>query len=70
MLAQASISVPSTEKCSAESRRLTQGSLRIARRKPCAMSPASNRSRFLVNTVTSQTGASMDRPTNQRNSML
>src|SRR5690349_14227195 len=67
MEAQASISVPSTEKCSVESRRLTCGSARIARRKPWAISPSSNRSRFLVNTVASHTGASIDRPTNQRN---
>ena len=70
MLAQASISVPSTEKCSVESSRLSAGSIRIARRKPRAMSPSSSRSRFLVNTVTSQTGASIAKPTNQRNSML
>jgi hypothetical protein len=68
--AHASINVPSTEKCSAESSGFTCGSARIAVRKPRAMSPSSRRSRFLVNTVTSQTGASIARPTNQRNSML
>jgi hypothetical protein len=70
MLAQASIRVPSTEKCSVERCRFTAGSTRTARRKTRAISPSSSRSRFLVNTVTSQTGASMDRPTNQRNGML
>ena len=39
-------------------------------RKPRAISPSSSRSRFLVNTVTSHTGASIAKPTNQRNSML
>ncbi len=34
-----------------------------------ATSPSGKRSRFLVNTDTSQTGASIDRPLNQRNSM-
>src|SRR5215831_526060 len=34
------------------------------------MSPRSNRSRFLVNTVTSQTGSSMLKPTNQRKRRL
>ena len=32
--------------------------------------PCNRRSRFLVNTVTSHTGASIDSPTNQRNIML
>src|SRR3954468_17118043 len=50
--------------------RFTSGATRMARRKARAISPSSSRSRFLVNTVTSQTGASMDRPTNQRNSIL
>src|SRR5262249_32761137 len=35
-----------------------------------AMSPRSSRSRFLVNTVTSQTGSSMLKPTNQRKRRL
>src|ERR1700709_1031463 len=70
MLAQASIMVPSTEKCSSDSSGLTCGSIRIAARKRCAISPSSRRSRFLVNTVTSHTEASIDRPTNQRNMML
>src|SRR3954463_8782575 len=52
------------------SSRFTAGTARMARRKARATSPSSSRSRFLVNTVTSQTGASMDRPTNQRNSIL
>jgi hypothetical protein len=70
MLAHASISVPSTEKCSDESSGTTAGSVGSADKKHRAMSPASGRSRFLVNTVTSHTGASMDRPMNHRNSML
>ena len=70
MLAQASMRVPSTEKCSVESSRLTAGSPMTDTRNETATSPASSRSRFLVNTVTSHTGASIDRPTNQRNSML
>jgi hypothetical protein len=39
-------------------RGLTCGSARIAARKPHAMSPSSGRSRFLVNTETSQTSRS------------
>src|SRR5690348_16800673 len=35
-----------------------------------AMSPSIKRSRFLVNTVTSQISSSSDSPTNQRNSRL
>jgi hypothetical protein len=70
MLAQASIKVPSTEKWSSDSNALTRGWLSNAARNLAAMSPAKSRSRFLVNTVTSQIGASIDKPTNQRNSRL
>ena len=41
-----------------------------ARKKASAMSPSNKRSRFLVNTVTSQMPSSMFKPTNQRNSRL
>ena len=68
--AQASIRVPSTEKCSSDSNLLTRGWDRTAAINLAATSPASNRSRFLVNTVTSQIAASIDSPTNQRNSRL
>jgi hypothetical protein len=68
--AQASISVPSTEKCSDESSGFTSGSASTAAKNFPTTSPRSSRSRFLVNTVTSHTGASIPRPTNQRNSML
>ena len=70
MLAKASIKVPSTEKCSSESSALTSGWPSTAWNNSAAISPSRNRSRFLVNTVTSQIGASIARPTNQRNSRL
>jgi hypothetical protein len=70
MLAQASINVPSTEKCSAESSSLTRGWVSTAAMNLAATSPSTRRSRFLVNTVTSQIGASSASPTNQRNSRL
>ena len=68
--AHALMSVPSTEKCSSDSSAFTRGCASTAARTLAAMSPSSSRSRFLVKTVTSQTGASIDRPTNQRNSRL
>src|SRR5215204_6613612 len=49
--AQASISVPSTLKCSVDSRRLTLGWASTAARNLCATSPASSRSRFLPKVV-------------------
>jgi hypothetical protein len=44
--AHASISVPSTEKCSLDSSRLTRGWASTARRNRAAISPSSSRSRF------------------------
>jgi hypothetical protein len=68
--AHASISVPSTEKCSSDS----SGSTRRWFSKVCmnrwSTSPSCNRSRFLLKVVGTQTGASGDKPTNQRNSRL
>src|SRR6185437_4876062 len=69
-LAQAWISVPSTEKCSSDISALTLGWLMIAPSNPRAMSPSSRRSRFLLKLLASHTGASTDSPTNQRNSRL
>src|SRR3984957_14583659 len=69
-LAQAWISVPSTEKCSSEISALIRGWLMIATRNCRATSPSSSRSRFLLNVLASHTGASIDSPTNQRNSRL
>src|SRR3954452_14386278 len=65
--AQASISVPSTEKCSFERSRFTRGSARMAVRNWAAISPSSSRSRFLERVDGSQTASSMPSPTNQRN---
>ena len=62
MLAQAWISVPSTEKCSSDSSALTLGCASTARRNLAAISPSSSRSRFLVNTVTSQIASSTPEP--------
>src|SRR5215467_469480 len=54
MLAQASISVPSTEKCSLESRPRTCGRFRTLLMNLRAISPSNRRSRFLQKTVASQ----------------
>src|SRR5204862_910370 len=70
MLAQASISVPSTEKCSLDSSLRTCGRFSTPAKNLAAISPSSNRSRFLQNTVASHTGSSAESPTNQRNSRL
>jgi hypothetical protein len=70
MLAQASISVPSTEKWSSDNSALTEPWLSTAAMNFLAMSPSIRRSRFLVNTVAPHTSASSDSPTNQRNSRL
>jgi hypothetical protein len=48
--AQASMSVPSTLKCSLDRRRLTRGWARTAARNLEATSPARSRSRFFENT--------------------
>ena len=66
--AQASISVPSTEKCSLDSNRFTLGGSSTAPRNRPAISPASNRSRFFENVEWSHTASSIPSPTNQRNS--
>jgi hypothetical protein len=66
--AHASIRVPSTEKCSSESRRRTLGWFNTAAMNRAATSPASSRSRFFEKVEWSQTGSSMPRPVNQRNS--
>ena len=58
MLAQASISVPSTEKCSLDSWLRTCGRLRTLAKNLAAISPSSSRSRFLQKTVASHTGSS------------
>jgi hypothetical protein len=68
--AQASISVPSTEKCSSESSVLTRGSDNSAERNSRATSASSSRSRLCVNTVACHTAPSSGRPTNQRNNRL
>lgn len=62
--------LPSTEKCSSESSALTRGWPSTATMNLAATAPSSRRSRFLVNTVTSQIGASIASPTNQRNKRL
>ena len=56
--AQASISVPSTEKCSLESSLRTCGRFSMATKNLLAISPSSSRSRFLQNTVASHTASS------------
>ena len=68
--ANASISVPSTVKCSSDNNALTCGWLSTAWKNLAAIAPSSSRSRFLVNTVTSHTGSSIARPVNQRNGRL
>ena len=67
-LAHASIKVPSTVKCSVESRSRLRACSTTSANKVLATSAANSRSRFLVNIVRSQTGSSMFIPTNQRNS--
>src|SRR5258708_6203968 len=64
--AQASISVPSTEKCSSDNSGLTCGWFKSLVMNLANTSPFCSRSRFLVNTVGSHTGSSGESPTNQR----
>src|SRR5665647_3931422 len=64
--AQASISVPSTEKCSSDNSGLTSEWLRSLAMNFANTSPFCSRSRFLVKVVGSQTGSSGASPTNQR----
>ena len=69
-LAQASNWVPSTVKCSSESRPAARAWARTASKNAAATSPASSRSRFFVNVVGCQTGSSIFNPTNHRNKRL
>ena len=69
-LAQAWMSVPSTEKCSCDMSALIRACATTAASRRWATSPSSRRSRFLLKVLASHTGASIDRPTNQRNSRL
>ena len=64
--AQASISVPSTEKCSSDKSGFTWGWFRSLVMNFVKMSPFWSRSRFLVNVVGSHIGSSGAKPTNQR----
>ena len=66
--AQASSSVPSTEKWSDEISRFTRGWASTAAKNLAAISPARSRSRFVVKLEWSQAASSTPRPTNQRNS--
>src|ERR1700722_17677566 len=68
--AQASISVPSTAKCSSDSNRFRRAWRNTTRKNSSAILPSSNRSRFSVNTVGCHTSSSIDSPTNQRYSRL
>ena len=62
--------MPSTLKCSSDNRSLARACFSTCAKNFSAISPFSNRSRFLLNTVGTHTGSSMFRPTNQRNSRL
>src|SRR6266498_5145493 len=64
--AHASISVPSTEKCSSDNSGLICGWLRSLVMNLVNTSPFCSRSRFLVKVVGSQIGSSGESPTNQR----
>lgn len=65
--AHALTSVPSTEKCSSDSRGATSRWARIAAITLRDISVVSSRSRYLLKTVGTRTGSSIPRPTNQRN---
>src|ERR1019366_9329245 len=67
---QAWISVPSTVKCSSLNKSCWRASTSTASSSRWLTAPAINRSRFLVNTVTSHTSSSISKPTNQRYSRL
>jgi putative transposase len=58
----------STEKCPLDNNSFTRGWFSTLAMNLAAISPSTKRSRFLVNTVTFQIGASIPSPTNQRNS--
>src|SRR5580700_11990770 len=68
--AQASISVPSTVKCSSDNSRFLRACRNTTRKNSSAISPSNKRSRFLVNTVGCHTSSFIDIPTNQRYSRL
>jgi hypothetical protein len=68
--AQASISVPSTVTCSSDHSTRARACARIWSKKAWATSPASKRSRLLLNVEGSRLGSSMFNPTNQRNKRL
>ena len=68
--AQASISVPSTEKRSPDNNGLTCGWFRSLLMNFVNTSPFCSRSRFFVKEVGSQTGSSGESPTNQRYTKL
>src|SRR5512142_2681211 len=68
--AHASSNVPSTVKCSSEVKPFSRACSTTSPRNSLATSASSSRSRFLVNTVASQTSSSRFSPTNQRNKML
>src|SRR5271165_4202945 len=68
--AQASSRVASTIKCSPLSGLGARACSTTASSKRCDTSPASRRSRFLLNTVVSQAASSIPSPTNHRNSRL
>jgi len=53
-LAHASSNVPSTVKCSSESKPAARASARTSRKNACAMSPSKRRSRFLLKTSASK----------------
>lgn len=67
---QASINVPSTENCAFDNNGSTVGCRSNALMNFSNTSLCCSRSRFFVNVVASHTGASGDRPQNQRNSRL
>ena len=64
--AHASMSVPSTEKCSSDNSGLTCGWFRSLVMNLINTSPFCSRSRFFVKVVGSQIGSSGESPTNQR----
>jgi len=62
MLAHAFMRVPSTEKCSSDTKACTRGRFSTAAMNAAAMSPSSKRSRFLLKTVGTQTGSFHRKP--------
>jgi hypothetical protein len=66
----ASISVPSTVKCSSLNKRCRFAAPTTAAKNACATSPCNSRSRFFEKLVASHTRSLIPSPTNQRNSRL